>query len=112
MRKKKILPVTKIIGQRFELKNYRSSDVMYISKIHVDQNMLSPTRSRVSHHNDEELEKLASDVYLYASTNITELKEAYLELPENLKAHMEFCKKLVESSSEFLVSINKWYKCE
>jgi len=82
-------------------------------KIHVDQNMGNPATNFKDSHNDEELEKLAWELFNYSSAGLKSLREEHpAVIPEDLKPHEEFYRSLIETSTRFLVETGNWYKKE
>ena len=70
----------------------------------------NPSEDRVEAHNDEELVQMAWDAIEVSSIAIRSLKENYRDLPRELEPHREYYKKLLETSTQFLVDTGNWYK--
>jgi hypothetical protein len=63
-------------------------------------------------YHNEELDKLAREMYNYASTGLRDLRNQYPKVPQTLKAQEKFYKDIVGASAEYLAETKNWYKSD
>jgi len=60
-------------------------------------------------HNNEELNKIAKEMYAYASKELKSLKEMYPGIiPSELQPQLEFYKDMILTASSYLTQTEQW----
>lgn len=71
---------------------------------------MQPQFKQLENHNDEELIKLAKDLFGYASHELQDLRKTFSRTPEELVANESFYRALIATSSEYLTAKQHWYQ--